>query len=283
MLTPLALVHDSRVLSLTGRAVHIGRLPDCEVRLEGSEVSRRHARIVPTPGGPVIVDRSRYGTLVNGSQVIAPLLLYEGDVIQVGSSVLKVIRAAAGDGAERGHKAEWHNQLRQWRRRYGLSEITGTMAAVTVAVLTQRWSGSVVAAAYAGMFAEMTWFYGVLAVRDLRREFRNAAQAGRRLDRRSAMAAIRSIFVEFGAAESMDALVFRPLCIGGGLHLIGGPLGALAGKLVADALFYGPILRLVHWRVVRLALADLAADGERRRRETTATALPLPPMENPDE
>jgi FHA domain len=155
MSLPLALIHEARVVSLAGRAVQIGRLPECDIMLDGPEVSRRHARVVPTPEGPLIVDRSRYGTLVNGSHVVAPQLLHEGDVLQVGPWVLRVSRAAptADDDSATG----WRGRLRQWRRRYGLSEVIGTIAAVAVAVATRRATGSVVVAAYAGTLAEAVW------------------------------------------------------------------------------------------------------------------------------
>ena len=58
----LVLRHGSRSLALAGRAVAVGRLEECEVLLDGAQISRRHARIVPTPEGPLLVDRSRFGT-----------------------------------------------------------------------------------------------------------------------------------------------------------------------------------------------------------------------------
>ncbi|MEO8138941.1 MAG: FHA domain-containing protein [Gemmatimonadota bacterium] len=275
MTQSLALVHDAREIPLTGRAVLIGRLAECDVLLDGAEVSRRHARIVPTPKGPLLQDRSRYGTRVNGSQLVAPQLLHEGDVIQIGPWVLNV-NCATGLGASES-AAGWRIRLAQWRRRYGPSELTGTVAAVSVAVLVQRASGSLVLAAYAGTLAEMTWFYGVLALRDLRRVKRDAARVSRTVAGHTARGVLRNIVLEFGAAEALDALLFRPLAIGLGLRFIGGPIGALAGKLAADALFYGPVLRFFHWRLAPGAPSEPTPNLERARRTTTNTRPPSVP------
>jgi putative peptide zinc metalloprotease protein len=79
----------------------IGRAEDATVRLEDPTVSRRHARIVPGPDGPVIEDAgSRFGVLVDGETVAAPRLLQPGAEIRVGNVALhveRVVRDASGD------------------------------------------------------------------------------------------------------------------------------------------------------------------------------------------
>lgn len=82
---------------LLGQAFTIGRSEDCEVRLEDSEVSRRHAWIELVKGTPRIRDLgSRNGTFVDGQRVAeAPLVL--GSVVRVGASVALVAEAIPGD------------------------------------------------------------------------------------------------------------------------------------------------------------------------------------------
>jgi hypothetical protein len=263
----LSLLHGDVTIALVGRAVAIGRLPECDVMLDGWEVSRRHARIVPTPAGPLIVDRSRFGTFVNQSQVIAPLLLTEGDVIRVGRNELRVVVAPVSilKPSESGLTA----RLARWWRRYGVSEIGGAIAALAGALLTLRAGGSTVLAALAGTAAEIVWFYGSLGVRDLRYEARAGAKAGRKFGRRAAADVLRNLAREFGAAEAVDLLV-RPVCFGVGLATIGGAGGVLAGKVAADVLFYGPILYFCHWRFA--GRAPQAAEPHRLRQ---TTAVPL--------
>lgn len=221
----LVLRHGSRSLPLTERAVAIGRLEECEVLLDGAQISRRHARIVPTPEGPLLVDRSRFGTWLNGAQVVAPSLLATGDVILIGSHefVVELGNAEPLGRPERGLRPA----LATWRRRYGIAEALGTVALVLAA----------------------------LAVRDL---------AG-------------SLLLEFGAAERVDGFLLRPFCLWLGLTLAGGWPGLLAGKLAADLLFYGPLLTFLHWRNANPPAAALPPTDPRRR-ETTATGVPLIPQ-----
>lgn len=83
---PLALTDGSRSWSLESRPLTIGRLPECDVVVEGDLVSRHHADLLPTPDGPLLVDRSRRGVAVNGERMRAPWVLAMGDQLQIGSA-----------------------------------------------------------------------------------------------------------------------------------------------------------------------------------------------------
>lgn len=74
----------------------IGRGEDATVRLEDRTVSRRHARIMLGPGGPVIEDTgSRFGVLLDGQPLSAPRRLDAGAEIRLGNAVLRVERVAS--------------------------------------------------------------------------------------------------------------------------------------------------------------------------------------------
>jgi DNA-binding winged helix-turn-helix (wHTH) protein len=77
---------DTRRFPLaTGEHV-IGRDPDVDVRLEGSTVSRRHARLVVTAEGTVLEDfGSKNGTFRGSERVSSPVRLADGDAIHIGS------------------------------------------------------------------------------------------------------------------------------------------------------------------------------------------------------
>jgi pSer/pThr/pTyr-binding forkhead associated (FHA) protein len=69
-------------------AVVIGRLPECEVVLSDSNVSRRHAELRRKGDGIFVTDLgSTNGTRVNGAP-IREQLLASGDEISVGSTRL---------------------------------------------------------------------------------------------------------------------------------------------------------------------------------------------------
>ncbi len=64
----------------------VGRDPDAGIRLEGTTVSRRHARMTVTTGGAVLEDSgSKNGTFVGGARLTAPVPLNDGDAIRIGS------------------------------------------------------------------------------------------------------------------------------------------------------------------------------------------------------
>lgn len=158
------------------RPVSIGRLPDCDVIVASDQVSRVHAYVVPTPDGLLLVDRSRHGTLINGERMRAPWLLAEGDTVQIGSALLRVEQALAEAG-EAAPIPAFRARLRIWLRRYGPSEVLGTVAAVGAATAIMDATGKTVVAAYAGTLAETVVFYGIMILRDAIRE---AHQAGKR-------------------------------------------------------------------------------------------------------
>ncbi len=54
----------------------------CEVVLTNKNVSRRHAEIIVTPKGYLVIDSSTNGTFVNGEQIGGQRLLARADVVR---------------------------------------------------------------------------------------------------------------------------------------------------------------------------------------------------------
>jgi DNA-binding winged helix-turn-helix (wHTH) protein len=74
----------------------IGRDPDVEIRLDGTTVSRRHARIVVTATGTSVEDfGSKNGTYKGNERITSPVPLTHGDAIRIGSLLL-TFHARAG-------------------------------------------------------------------------------------------------------------------------------------------------------------------------------------------
>jgi pSer/pThr/pTyr-binding forkhead associated (FHA) protein len=62
----------------------IGRETTCEIVVADRMVSRFHARFTPTPEGILLEDLdSKNGTHCNGDQVSAPVILQDGDTVQI--------------------------------------------------------------------------------------------------------------------------------------------------------------------------------------------------------
>ena len=87
-----AVVTGGRLVCLTdgreyqvGAALVIGRDASADVVVPGNEVSRRHAQIVATEQGFVLVDTSTNGTFVNGHRIEGSCVLQRADVIRIGA------------------------------------------------------------------------------------------------------------------------------------------------------------------------------------------------------
>lgn len=269
----LWLLHGPRRWPLDRRPLTIGREPECDVTIPGDDVSRKHAYVVPTPTGPLLVDGSRIGTLVNGERMQAPWVLADGDEIRIGVSVLHVALMGGPDTAEVPvGAARTRFKLKSWLIRYGPSEVLGTIAAVGIAGIGKGLTGSNIAAAYAGTMAENVMFYGVMFLRETIKGAHDAGARGRPYGNEDLFRVMHGMLLEFGAAEVLDSLLLRPALMALGMQFIGGHLGALAGKLASDVAFYGPVLTIYEWRLAR----GEAARQDDRRRRTTATRLPRP-------
>jgi hypothetical protein len=84
---------DRQVYDVGSSEIVIGRSVECDLVLEDTGVSRRHARIVVGDGGTRIVDLgSANGTLVNGRRISGEVPLSHGDVIMLGRFVVSFER-----------------------------------------------------------------------------------------------------------------------------------------------------------------------------------------------
>jgi FHA domain-containing protein len=89
---PHLLVHDGgtvRDLALTQEVTTIGRLPACDVVLQDTAASRRHAQIRVEDGSATLTDLgSTNGTKLNGTQVQSRALA-DGDRITIGATLIE--------------------------------------------------------------------------------------------------------------------------------------------------------------------------------------------------
>jgi pSer/pThr/pTyr-binding forkhead associated (FHA) protein len=75
---------DGREYAITGTSLVFGRDASCDVVVPGKDVSRRHAEIMQTPKGYLLVDSSTNGTSVNDVRLEGQRLLARADVITIG-------------------------------------------------------------------------------------------------------------------------------------------------------------------------------------------------------
>jgi pSer/pThr/pTyr-binding forkhead associated (FHA) protein len=69
---------------MVNREILIGREDSCQIVIPSRQVSRYHARLTPCDEGALLEDMgSKNGTHYNGEIVVDPVILRDGDVIQV--------------------------------------------------------------------------------------------------------------------------------------------------------------------------------------------------------
>src|SRR5256714_3705073 len=86
---------DGREYVITGASLVFGREAGCDVVVAGKDVSRRHAEIVHTPRGYLVVDSSTNGTFVKEEQVQGKRILARTDVIRIGEEQFRFYAEAA--------------------------------------------------------------------------------------------------------------------------------------------------------------------------------------------
>ena len=119
-------------------------------------------------------------------------------------------------------------RAREWLRRYGPAELVALAGALAGYLLVELLTGNRAAAAFAAAAGDNVGYYGLLAAREIAR-------------RRSVRRALGALALEFGPAELLDSTVIRPACTALATGTLG-PAGVVAGKLLADLVFYAPVI-----------------------------------------
>jgi pSer/pThr/pTyr-binding forkhead associated (FHA) protein len=97
--------HQGRLFTLPDEEVIVGRDETCRVRLNSSDVSRRHCSIRSTSRGIVVRDLgSRNGTQVNDQRIDGEVVLAPGDVLRIGPLVFEV---PIPEGTSENEIADW--------------------------------------------------------------------------------------------------------------------------------------------------------------------------------
>jgi hypothetical protein len=125
----------------------------------------------------------------------------------------------------------------------------GTLAAISAGTAAVPFGGAA-AVAIVASWAETVGFYGTMAWRDLSRRLRHSTGRPRRGRTFAVFATTSALIAEFGPAEALDTLIVRPLLIATSLQMSSTTLvGIVAGKLMADLVFYIPVI--ASWELLR--------------------------------
>ena len=132
--------------------------------------------------------------------------------------------------------------------RYGPAECGGIVVAFAASFIVRRSTGNAIAAGYAAAWGETLGYIGVIAIRDLVSEAREARHRGRRPGARETGNVVVGLLEELGPAGVIDTLVTRPIAMAAGVRWLGPALGIVAGKLAADVVFYSPVIYMYERR-----------------------------------
>ena len=272
----LVCLPDGKSYLIGAAPLTIGREPSSNVPVHSEEASRSHAYILCTPQGFLLVDSSLHGTYVNSERVQAQRILVDGDVVQIGGHSFRFdLRSpeARPDSPARAvpeapetsqyartaplgarvtgklrltlalaEQSSWKSRVGAWIRRYGPSEVVGITMALGGSWLLMQASGNVIAAAYGASIGEALGFYGSLVTREMIQEayFAGARRAPYGLS--EMMRTWRGLLLEFGPAELLDTGLIRPLAMALCTGLLGWGFGIVTGKILADVVFYLPVI-----------------------------------------
>jgi pSer/pThr/pTyr-binding forkhead associated (FHA) protein len=90
---------DGREYTIVSASLVMGREAGCDVVVPGKDVSRRHAEIVASPKGYLLVDSSTNGVYVNEERVQSQRLLARADVIRIGEESFRFYADSAAAAA----------------------------------------------------------------------------------------------------------------------------------------------------------------------------------------
>ncbi|MBX9627250.1 MAG: GGDEF domain-containing protein [Gemmataceae bacterium] len=108
--------------ALGDKPLMVGRGDDCDLRIPDHSVSRRHAKIEPSPDGYIVTDLgSTNGTFVNDRPLDGPEVLQDGDYLRVGNCIYRYL---TGGNVE----AEYHEEIYRLTIQDGLTRAHNTRA-----------------------------------------------------------------------------------------------------------------------------------------------------------
>lgn len=142
--------------------------------------------------------------------------------------------AITTDAATEESDAPTRRGLVFWIVRYLPAEIVGTAAMVLAGLAVTVWTDAPALIALAALLGESIGFYTVLAITIYAEQSAVSANWRRAITRTFLL-----LLAEFGPAELLDSLLIRPAALMAGVWLLPDPVwGLLAGKVVADVIFY---------------------------------------------
>lgn len=134
-------------------------------------------------------------------------------------------------------------KIKIWIKRYLPAEIFGTLFAIICPTIASLASSNFLIIAFAGAWGENIGFYGTMIVQEVAQTRRKYRELNKKYGWMAFVKNIRNIFLEFGAAETIDSLLVRPTTMYFGISFFSNlQFGIFIGKIIADLIFYIPAI-----------------------------------------
>jgi hypothetical protein len=135
------------------------------------------------------------------------------------------------------------SKIKEWLRRYLPAEAFAVVSALLFSGIVYLLTKNRILAAYAGAIGDTGVFYLFIFIREHRADLSRSRKNNTKHGIKGFFRTVRNLAVEFGFSELLDSLFVRPFCMFIFPLLIGNfVLGILAGKIIADIIFYIPTI-----------------------------------------
>jgi len=140
-------------------------------------------------------------------------------------------------------------KILEWIKRYLLADVLSTVLSLGTAWLIMEQSGDRVLAAFVGSAVASVVFYFTVAFSDVRKSIKQYKIDNERYKIKSFLIDFRNLIIEFGPAELLDVLAVRPFFMYLIPKLTGDfLLGTFIGKMIADVIFFIPVIIMFELR-----------------------------------
>lgn len=137
----------------------------------------------------------------------------------------------------------------KWIKRYLIADVISTILSLATAWLIMERSGDRVLAAFVGSAVASISFYGIVAYSDVRKSLKKHRADNKKYKIKSFLLDFRNLIIEFGPAELLDVLAVRPFFMYLIPKLTGDfLLGTFIGKMIADIIFFVPVIIMYELR-----------------------------------
>ncbi len=141
------------------------------------------------------------------------------------------------------------NKFKKWIKRYLPAEILGTLTAIILATAVSFVTENVLIIALVSTWSENLGFYGTMIFQEVKESVQKHRKMNKHYGLVSFGKSLRNIFLEFGVSETVDSLFLRPAVMFFTVTNIGNlQLGVLVGKVIADIIFYIPVIIIYELR-----------------------------------